>query len=63
MEMKYISPDNVFKSTEISKMADKISEALSETSTMRQLIDQQRLLAGDVSIDQYKEVIEDLKGE
>lgn len=60
---KFISPDNVFKSTEISKMADKISEALSETSTMRQLIDQQRLLAGDVSIDQYKEVIEDLKGE
>ena len=45
------------------KMADKISDALSDTNTMRNLIDQQRLLAGDVSVDQYKEVIEGLKGE
>ena len=44
-------------------MADKISDALSDTNTMRNLIDQQRLLAGDVSVDQYKEVIEGLKGE
>ena len=60
---KFISPDNIFKHTEIDKMADKISDALSDTNTMRNLIDQQRLLAGDVSVDQYKEVIEGLKGE
>ncbi len=44
-------------------MADKISDALSDTNNMRELIDEQRLLAGDVSVEQYKEVIGDLRNE
>ena len=60
---QFISSKNVFKPNEVDKMADKISDALSDTNNMRELIDEQRLLAGDVSVEQYKEVIGDLRNE
>ncbi len=60
---QFISSENVFKPNEVDKMADKISDALSDTNNMRELIDEQRLLAGDVSVEQYKEVIGDLRNE
>ena len=58
---KFISSENIFKPTEVDKMANKISEALSDTNKMREFIDEQRLLAGDVSVEQYKEVINNLR--
>ena len=60
---QFISSENVFKPNEVDKMADKISDALSDTNNMRELIDEQRLLAGFVSVEQYKEVIGDLRNE
>ena len=63
MQPQFISSKNVFKPNEVDKMADKISDALSDTNNMRELIDEQRLLAGDVSVEQYKEVIGDLRNE
>ncbi len=58
---KFISSENIFKPTEVDKMANRISEALSDTNKMREFIDEQRLLAGDVSVEQYKEVINNLR--
>lgn len=59
----FISPENVFDVNEVGKMADKISEALESTDKMREFVDQQRLNAGDTTVEEYRNTIEAITNE
>ncbi|WP_297816254.1 accessory Sec system glycosylation chaperone GtfB [uncultured Lactobacillus sp.] len=59
----FIDPENVFELNEVDKMANKIRSALESTDKMRELVDKQRLSAGDTTIEKYHRAFEDITNE
>ena len=59
----FIGSQDIFESTQVDHLINRISEALENTDVMRKLVDEQRLQAGDESIEKYRKVIGALKNE
>ena len=59
----FISPKNIFKPEQVNEMTNRIREALEDSSKMKELVDEQRLSAGDEAIEKYQQVIGELKDE
>lgn len=59
----FIHPDSIFETDEVTKMANTINGALSDTETMRKLIDAQRLFAGDETVEEYQKIFGELINE
>ena len=62
-EPLYVDSENIFKKDDSVSMVRQILGALVQPSRMKQLIDHQRLVAGDVTIDDYKKTFGVLTGE
>jgi len=53
-EPQFVAPQNVFKVTEASQMGERILNALQKPALMKKLIDTQRKLASEVSVQDYR---------
>lgn len=58
---QFIAPENVFKTSEVNRMAQVTLNALIKPKEMTRLIDEQRRLAGDVLATDYQQVLGELK--
>lgn len=54
---RYIASENIFQPNEVNKMTQKVMSAINNVDVMQGQIDLQRVLAGDVAIKDYKEVL------
>ncbi|MBB1124528.1 accessory Sec system glycosylation chaperone GtfB [Limosilactobacillus albertensis] len=62
-EPQFVAPQNVFKVTEASQMGERILNALLKPALMKELIDTQRKLASEVSVQDYRNQIGALEHE
>lgn len=62
-EPQFVNPQNVFKINEVQKMSKHIMTALLKPALMKKLIDTQRQLASEVSIQDYQRMIGALQSE
>lgn len=60
-EAQFVAPQNVFKVTEAKQMGERILNALLKPALMKELIDTQRKLASEVSVQDYRDQIGALK--
>ena len=60
-EAQFVAPQNVFKVTEAKQMGEQILNALLKPALMIELIDTQRKLASEVSVQDYRDQIGALK--
>ena len=60
-EAQFVAPQNVFKVTEAKQMGEQILNALLKPALMKELIDTQRKLASEVSVQDYRNQIGALK--
>lgn len=58
---KFVAPENVFKKNAVKQMAQVVLTALVKPEEMKQLVDTQRQLAGDVLIEDYQRVFGEFK--
>ncbi len=56
-EPQFVNPQNVFKVKEVQKMSKHIMAALLKPALMKELIDTQRQLASEVSVQDYQRMI------
>ena len=60
-EAQFVAPQNVFKASEAKQMGERILNALLKPALMKELIDTQRKLASEVSVQDYRDQIGALK--
>lgn len=59
----FVNSKSVFSVGQVDKMAERISEALEDANNMEKFVDDQRLTAGDTTVEIYRQAIEVLRNE
>ena len=59
----FVSPDSIFEVDQVNDMAHRVNEALEDAKKMQKFVDDQRLTAGDTTVENYQKVIGALNNE